>query len=216
MSLISNPQFWQAIAWPLVAIFAFLLLLKPLKALLERENLSIVVGNTKIDVKSTTVRFGEDISQLQKEIAELKSIVEELNPNLGENSEISGDLNEISTRKRVLWVDDNPGNNVFLIESVNRDGWDVDTAISTSDALKKISQLNYNAIISDSTRYEDGIENRFAGLEFLKALQKNKNEIPILIFTGREGARLTSHFINAGASKITSSGSEIFSFLRSI
>lgn len=216
MSLISNPQFWQAIAWPLVAIVAFLLLLKPIKALLERENLSIVVGNTKIDVKSTTVRFGEDISQLQKEVAELRSIVGGQNPQLGEDPKISDELIEISTRKHVLWVDDNPGNNAFLIESITRDGWAVDTAISTSNALKKLSQLNYNVIISDSTRYEDGIENRFAGLEFLKALQKNNNNIPILIFTGREGIRLTSHFINAGASKVTSSGSEIFSFLRSI
>ena len=51
--------------------------------------------------------------------------------------------------RRLLWVDDRPRNNSFLVASLQDRGVQVDIAVSTAGALEALKQARYDAVISD-------------------------------------------------------------------
>jgi PAS domain S-box-containing protein len=69
----------------------------------------------------------------------------------------------------------------------------VEDAISVDDAFRKMGQQTYDAIISD---YEMPQKN---GLDFLKELRQQKNEIPFILFTGKGREDVTMTALNLGA-----------------
>jgi PAS domain S-box-containing protein len=69
----------------------------------------------------------------------------------------------------------------------------VDTALSVDEAGEKMEKETYAAIVSD---YEMPGKN---GLEFLKELRDEGNDIPFIIFTGRGKEELAIEALNLGA-----------------
>eukprot|EP01084_Bolivina_argentea_P148941 260287_1 len=97
--------------------------------------------------------------------------------------------------KVVVWVDDNPKNNLKWIHELEKQGISVIICVSTEEAIviletyKWILMLKDGAIriVTDMRRYE----NKTAGIDLIKALRfKHKFKNDVLIFTGYEkGAR---------------------------
>ena len=81
---------------------------------------------------------------------------------------------------RILHVDDDP---CFLevtqqlLTMANH--FDIDIVTSVDEALKKMENQTYDAIVSD---YEMPQKN---GLDFLKSIREQENEIPFILFTGK-------------------------------
>ncbi len=69
----------------------------------------------------------------------------------------------------------------------------VDTAISAEEALQKISENEYDAVVSDYKMPE------MDGLEFLSELRKQGNEIPFIIFTGKGREEVAVEAFKRGA-----------------
>ena len=57
--------------------------------------------------------------------------------------------------------------------------FDIDNACCVDEAFKKLSTGNYDVVVSD---YEMPQKN---GLEFLKELREQNNNIPFILFTGK-------------------------------
>ena len=70
---------------------------------------------------------------------------------------------------------------------------DIDNACCVDEALKKLSTGHYDIVISD---YEMPLKN---GLEFLKELREQKNDIAFIIFTGRGREDVAVKALNLGA-----------------
>lgn len=64
---------------------------------------------------------------------------------------------------QILWVDDNPDNNIYLRKIMRSLGIFVDTARSTTEGISMLQQTQYDVVISDMKR--DGNPNE--GIEFL-------------------------------------------------
>ena len=103
----------------------------------------------------------------------------------------------VTTRKeniQILHVDDDPSilrtSKLILTMQGN---FEVDNATSVDEAFKKLSTLQYDAIISD---YEMQQKN---GLTFLKELREQKNEIPFILFTGKGREEIAIQALNLGA-----------------
>ena len=108
--------------------------------------------------------------------------------------------NEISlntkttTKTKILHVDDDP-----CILQVSKDllemedNFEVDSALSVDEAVKKMKAQSYDAVISD---YEMPQKN---GLQFLKELRQQKNEIPFILFTGKGREEVAINALNLGA-----------------
>jgi PAS domain S-box-containing protein len=81
----------------------------------------------------------------------------------------------------------------MILEEENK--FQIDTATSVDEALNKLNRQTYDAIISD---YDMPLKN---GLEFLKALREQKNNIAFIIFTGRGREEIAVKALNLGADR---------------
>jgi len=101
-----------------------------------------------------------------------------------------------STEKpiRVLHVDDELGLLKIAKQCLELQGpFHVDTAGSVEEALNKLKEKEYDAVVSDYQMPEKD------GLEFLEMLRKNGNTIPFVMFTGRGREEVAIRALNLGA-----------------
>jgi CheY-like chemotaxis protein len=222
VSIFSNPEFWKAIAnlgWPVSLLVVFFFMRKEIRPLLQKDQVTIKIGSFEINVADATKKIAEDLTKLQKEIAEIKEIkIENSDISL---KKITLNINEeqiykIKNDNRILWADDYPENNAFIIETLSKEGWIIDCVGTTSEAMKRFSQFSYDAIISDLGRFENGKDNPFAGLDLIELVKKEDPKIPILIFAGDRGMQNKSKLIAAGAADVTDYGSDVFRFISNL
>ncbi len=88
--------------------------------------------------------------------------------------------------KSVLWVDDRPSNNTYLIELLRSRSVDVQVALSTADGLRLLDSQTPDAIVSDLGREENGVWKPHGGLEFATRVRALDGAIPIFLFTRRK------------------------------
>ena len=97
---------------------------------------------------------------------------------------------------RVLHVDDDL---CFLEVSKQiismENSFEIDNASSVDEALKKMEQQQYDAVVSD---YEMPQKN---GLEFLKEIRDQNNQIPFILFTGKGREDVAVKALNLGADR---------------
>jgi signal transduction histidine kinase len=111
-------------------------------------------------------------------------------------SEKAKNLTDETGKLIVLHVDDDPAilaTSKMILESDNK--FQVETATSVDEAIKKLSQQTFQAIISD---YEMPKKD---GLQFLEELRKQKNEIAFVMFTGRGREEVAVKALNLGADR---------------
>jgi response regulator RpfG family c-di-GMP phosphodiesterase len=82
---------------------------------------------------------------------------------------------------RLLWVDDNPSNNIYERLVLNSFGISIDLAISTEEALYFAGRVKYDVILSDMRRGS----NPRAGTELLRSLKGRHITSPIVFYVGR-------------------------------
>jgi len=80
----------------------------------------------------------------------------------------------------ILWVDDNPGNNIYERMMLKSLGIIVDVAVSTDEALAMLSMRHYDAVISDMERHG----NTQAGLKLLYGIQERGWRTQTVFYTG--------------------------------
>lgn len=213
-SLVQNAEFWKALtalAWPIVALF-LLIKFKPLIAnVLQRENMQLKVGGLEISVQEAAKNAGKDIADLQLRLAKLEKALSEA-PSTG-NLEISDRATNVVLTKKLLWVDDVPANNAFLVEGLKQRGVDVVLSRNTADALQQLKVDTFGAIITDLGRYEDGREKPFAGLELIEKVRADQVDTPILVFASSRGMKNRDKLMQAGAEDVADSGVKVMTFV---
>jgi CheY-like chemotaxis protein len=81
---------------------------------------------------------------------------------------------------RILWVDDHPSNNRYLIQLLEQFGMIVDEAKSTDEAISLLKRNTYDILLSDVAR---GSDNQ-AGLRMPKELRDRGIHIPVVFHAG--------------------------------
>lgn len=155
----------------------------------------------------------EEASEQQRAIiTDLQTKVSEIEKGTIRKNTVMGVSNAEPSRshKRILWVDDHPKNNSFLIAALEERGARVDIALDTYEAIAKIEKTNYDIVLSDMGR----AEGNKAGLDLTRKLKKMGVSSPVYIFCGSWAAKnLRDEAIEAGVSAITSSGTTLLSVL---
>jgi CheY-like chemotaxis protein len=121
------------------------------------------------------------------------------------------------TRKHILWVDDKPSNNAFLIDKLRKDGVEVTESLSTDEALTFLGKntKDIDVIISDMSRFEHGQYQPEAGLKLITST--SHLGIPILVFSSARYARQNSEAVRkAGAKGVTASSLELLEWLKEL
>ena len=114
-SLLTDPDFWSALsnfAWPVVAAVVLYRFHPLVAALLQRDNMQIKVGGLELSVQDAAKAHGKNIVEIQQRLAAI-----EANSTISQNftSENEGRENINRKDRSILWVDDFPSNNAFLV-----------------------------------------------------------------------------------------------------
>lgn len=97
--------------------------------------------------------------------------------------------------KAVLWVDDNPSNNMLAVRALRRLQLDVEQVTSTELGLEALKQRHFALIISDMGRGA----NMRAGYELLEAVRAQGNQVPFFIFAGADRPEFRREAAERGA-----------------
>lgn len=90
--------------------------------------------------------------------------------------------------KRILWVDDVPGNNFSEINQLEALGAMLTLATSTKEAVDVLRHQNFHLVLSDIHRVEDGVVQNTAGFQLLTMLREELGiYTPVIFYTS--GAR---------------------------
>jgi len=128
--------------------------------------------------------------------------------NLAEGIEAS--LNRVESRgnnRNLLWIDDMPSNNDYLVNAFRDIGINVFLAYSTEEAKNKLSEHKYDLIITDMSRPPDSE----AGLTFLRYLETQKFSTPAIIYASYWVAAHIGQEDNFGVTLITNDPSKVYS-----
>lgn len=107
---------------------------------------------------------------------------------------------------RVLWVDDNPGNNLYERIALASLDISVDLALSTEEALFMVTRLQYDLVLSDMNR----LANPTAGTELLDHLRRKRVATPVVFYVGHVDRGRT---LPLGAFGITNRPDELFHYI---
>lgn len=216
-------------AWPAIVFYVIFSYRRQVSSLLEsarNREFTIEVGGQKLSMKEVNQQQQIFIDDLQKQLNELRKKIAGLE--VSPDAEIIGVgappvpsqplINRMepsaSQSNAVLWADDNPKNNSYFIDLLQSRGYRVDLALSTSDALSKLSKGNYRLALSDMGRNEKGryIEN--AGINLLEGIRKQNATLPYVFFCAPQLAeRFGERARELGAKALTSSPTDLRAIL---
>jgi CheY-like chemotaxis protein len=108
--------------------------------------------------------------------------------------------------RRILWVDDSPGNNKFEIAAFEAAGLQVETSTSTEDAMTRLHARSYDLIITDLTRGRD----TEAGLKFIAKVRDVFPHALIVVYSSKRGVPQYPRAYEAGAVGATYKPHELF------
>lgn len=158
-----------SLAWPIVLATLLFNLYSPIRTLIEsalKRKFTIKVAGNELTMEEASEQQRVIVNDIQSKLAELEKKLN-TNPNTTQAQLAS----PAASSKRILWVDDNPKNNSFLIASLEERGVRVDTALSTDEGILKFKQIQYDIVLSDMGRPES----ERAGIDLAK---KNKINQP--------------------------------------
>lgn len=198
-------------AWPAAGVAIAFFFRRFIAQMLTRESVSIKIAGMEVSVADAAKQTGSTLADLVERVAQLE---DSMRVTQGTGAKSPVELGRArGSPESVLWVDDYPSNNAFLIQKFEQDGISVRKEISTDAGLAALQQESFSAIISDLGRNENGVSNPFAGLDFVKAVRESGSQTPILIFAGTRGLENRDKLISAGANEVTASPVDVYRFV---
>ncbi len=213
-----------AVLWPLLAGVIFFAARKNVFALLQRQSVSIKVGGMEISAADAAESLGRDVADLQARVISIESALRHSSGvDLDDPSARLAAAHDLNVAPAptfghanftVLWVDDHPENNAFLIQRFEEEGIEVVLAKSTAEALTRSDASPPDMVITDLGRREDGKSFSFAGLDLVRQIRRRDPAIPIAVFAGARGMQNREKLTLAGAQLVTQSSVELQVFVQ--
>lgn len=145
---------------------------------------AFLANRPRIRLQALGLAFELDSSELQREVQAARP-AGPIDPQIGTRlSERIAPIRPMLTRANLLWVDDNPRNNLSERRLLHRLGIFIESVLTTQDALETIRSASawapFDLIISDMRR---GTESR-AGLAMLERLRESNISQPVIFYVG--------------------------------
>ena len=109
-------------------------------------------------------------------------------------------------RNQILWVDDHPENNAYERQAFETMGLQFTLALTTDEAVNKLSQSRYAAIISDMGRREGHRE----GYVLLDQIRKQGNHTPLFFYSSSNAPEHKRESCDHGGQGCTNNAQELF------
>jgi CheY-like chemotaxis protein len=221
-------RFFAGIGWPLVCIIAVLWLAPALRDLISRINnfsgkgvgieFNIVAeqrrdaANQLVAAKIDQAKTQVGSAQLQNTSSRTPILNNQFDKFLKEALETTSNIQiDRTTGRQLLWVDDNPSNNIYERQSLSALGIRITSAISTEAALALLKTQHYDVIVSDMKRGQDGQ----AGYELLAKVREAGNTVPLIFYTSSATPDLVKEAKDRGAYGETNSPDNLITLVTS-
>ena len=135
----------------------------------------------------TSKHFGRLLDELKTDVDALQQQVGTLNAAPTDGP--AADEPASHAGRSVLWVDDHPEYNEYMVDDLRARGVIVDQVSSTKEAMRRARSRVYSAIISDMGRDEDGARHEAAGLELLRTYREQDEVTLFVLYCSLEKAR---------------------------
>ena len=204
----------QAISWPVVTTILALYFGRPLKRLI----VELSEGTVKIGaggIEASAKRPVEAIAALAMAAATKTSTGGALGESrqLATVAEVIGSVSTAAEPHQarllanVLWVDDEPANNVYEVHALQALGFRVAQVTSTEAAIRELQHADrrFAAVISDMTRGTD----RTAAYTLEDQKQRIKDTTPILVYSRTASKWDLSEVTQRGIFAVTDRPSEL-------
>ncbi len=206
----------QALGWPLLVLFLAIYFGAPLKRFLsDVGEFSVKAGTSGLEATAKRQQI-EAAALLGAASASKPSDASAPKPPPDEDKarEIANVVSQAVRPKAirrlaeasVLWVDDNPSNNLYERKALEAVGIRFTISTSTNDALEKLRAFKYDVIISDMGRPPD----KQAGYTLLAEKQKLGDKTPYIIYAGSNAPEHKTEARQKGAVGSTNDPQELF------
>ena len=173
---------------------------------------TIVVGGSELTVSEVSEQSRTLLADLQDQILNLQRGLPSAS---GKGQDTTPAISSGPRVNSILWVDDNPKNNSFLVERLSKLGIQVTQVLSTAEAISLLSSMSFDRIISDMGRSEGSGYNQSAGLDLIRWLREKNIDTPLAFYCSPIAiARFGSEAAKLGAVGITSSATELLQALQ--
>jgi CheY-like chemotaxis protein len=182
---------------------------------------TVKVGGVELSVEDATEQLRRQVADLQTHMA--TELAERGEPapsgppaSPGAAADAAAGPVAGQDRATILWVDDTPDDNALELAKLRDDGLEVLLARSTAEAMDVLSlRRGIRAVITDLGRSEDGEFRSHAGLALLRQLREAEQDQPVLVYTSARRVDLDRQdALDAGATAVTASPTELFAALR--
>lgn len=208
----------SAAVWPMIALYVVWRYGKDVSGVIQSardRKFLLEIGGQKLSMEEANKQQQTLIADLQTNMVAMMKRLDALGIAESQGSTLVSETTPESNR--ILWVDDNPKNNSYYVEQLQNDGYVVDIALSTKEALSKMMNRNYRLVISDMGREENGEFVGDAGVRLLKQLRENASSTPVVFFCSKRGVQSYGETVfSLGASGITSSTIELRSLFEKL
>ncbi|MBF0137387.1 MAG: response regulator [Magnetococcus sp. DMHC-1] len=201
-------------AWPIIVIVLVFKFANPIGGFVKdfsNKKLKIKFGEYELSIEEVSDQQRTIVGDIQLKVAELEKKLSGFTATLPQNKAPSvreDSLNPIN--RRILWVDDLPRNNAYLVSLLKERNDTVDIARNTEEGMRKLQEINYDIIISDMKRPESDK----AGIELAERIRIINKKVPVFIFCGGWAAQnMKEEALRSGVNGITSSSTTLLSML---
>ncbi|RMD57443.1 response regulator [Candidatus Parcubacteria bacterium] len=216
----------SSLLWPLLVFFVLWKFAPAIRGIIESaqaRKFTLKIGGQELTMEEVSQQQQNLIADLQAQLNELSKVVERLQrgQEVAKAAQDTGEEVAQPSREhvpyRLLWVDDNPKNNSYFLQLLSDAGVQVDLAVSTEEALSRLRDKTYRAVISDMGRKENGKFNPRAGLDLLEQIRQMDSDLPVVFYVSRrQAAEKGETARRLGATLITSSPTTLAGFLKEV
>ena len=204
------------VLWPLIVIVVILYFRPAVTAIVETaksRKFTLKIGGQELTMEEANQAQQKLITDLQTQVSDMQKRMDRSTP-----VEAPDEAGTAGTRTRnaatVLWVDDDPKNISYLLESLRELGVRVDLAKSTKEGAALFTSWHYDVVISDMRRQEGATFNDRAGLDLLKLVKTRNPGTPVFFFTSQHSVDACGEeALRLGAAAITSSPTKLIGLL---
>ncbi len=118
------------------------------------------------------------------------------------------------TEKIVLSVNDSPTMEQPMFQWFYENGVALVRARSTAKAMELLGRAQYDAVITNLRRFENGSKNDNAGIDLLQQIRRMGQDIPVFIYTMNIDQATRQSALSSGATYITANPTELQSMLK--
>jgi CheY-like chemotaxis protein len=191
-------------------------LVRLVPAMRQRGFTATIFGN-EVKLNSPSEAVETLSSNFEKQIDDLRAQVEALQDGRRTERTVGPDRPPSSGPgvRTVLWVDDNPSNNLFEVGKLRDAGFVVTQVESTDAAVTDLQHSQFDLVITDMSRTEHGRRVDDAGMKLIEWIRRRESsdgrpQTPVFVYCSAwAAAEYGQAARDAGATGVTASTTEL-------